>query len=88
MSKAILIINRPESCAECEIRFDDIYSNWCSYDNPEPNGVWIYVVEGTKPDWCPLRPLPEKIEGYNSIKHQWGEYEDGWNHCIDVILGE
>lgn len=88
MSKSILVIDTPESCAYCEIRFDDIYSNWCPYNNPEVDGVYKYVKQRTKPDWCPLRPLPEKIEGYDSIKRQWGEYEDGWNHCIDSILGE
>lgn len=88
MSKAILIIDMPSCCNECKLRFDDDYSYWCSYDNPEPNGVFQYVVNRTKPDWCPLRPLPGKIEGYDSIKQQWGEYEDGWNHCVDSILND
>ena len=62
MSKAILIIDMPNNCNECKIRFDDEYSNWCPYDNPEPNGVWQYVDNKTKPDWCPLKPLPEKYD--------------------------
>ena len=85
MKKAILVIDMPNSCNECKIRFDDEYSNWCSYDNPEPNGVWQYVEKGTKPDWCPLKEMPEKLEGNNSIKYQWGDYEDGWNHCLDLL---
>ena len=85
MKKAILVIDMPNSCNECKIRFDDEYSNWCPYDNPEPNGVWQYVEKGTKPDWCPLKEMPEKLEGNNSIKYQWGDYEDGWNHCLDLL---
>ena len=88
MNKSILVIDTPSHCGECQIRFDDIYSNWCSYENPEPNGVYKYVESKIKPDWCPLRPMPEKMTGYDSIKWQWGEYEDGWNQCIDAIMGE
>ena len=85
MKKAILVIDMPNSCNECKIRFDDEYSNWCPYVNPEPNGVWQYVEKGAKPDWCPLKEMPEKLEGNNSIKYQWGDYEDGWNHCLDLL---
>ena len=88
MSKSILVIDTPESCRECKIRFDDEYSNWCSYDNPEPNGVFEYVKNGNKPDWCPLKEVPDKLEGDNSIRYQWGDYEDGWNNCLAEILGE
>ena len=58
--KAILVIDMPSGCDECKIRFDDDYSNWYPYDNPEPGGVWEYTKKGTKPDWCPLKPAPEK----------------------------
>ena len=90
--KAILIIDMPESCNECKIRVDDDYSNWCPYDNPEPGGVWEYVNKGTKPDWCPLKPMPEKydIEAERNKPHDrdydW-EFEGGYNVCIDEILG-
>lgn len=88
MDKAILVIDMPSCCNECKIRVDDEYSNWCPYDNPEPNGVWKYVDNGTKPDWCPLKPVPKKLDGNDSIYYQWGDYEDGWNHCIDCIVDE
>lgn len=34
---------------------------------------------------CPLKAMPEKLKGDNSIKYQWGDYEDGWNHCLDLL---
>ena len=101
MNKAILVIDMPSCCNECKIRFDDEYSNWCPYDNPEPNGVFQYVENGTKPDWCPLKPMPEKIDvpaWDDSIKaknknaeevgmymYDRGHYR-GYNICIDKIL--
>jgi len=88
MDKAILVIDMPSCCNECKIRVDDEYSNWCPYDNSEPNGVWKYVDNGTKPDWCPLKPVPKKLDRNDSIYYQWGDYEDGWNHCIDCIVDE
>lgn len=88
MDKAILVIDMPSCCNECKIRVDDEYSNWCPYDNPEPNGVWKYVDNGTKPDWCPLKPVPKKLDVDDSIYYQWGDHEDGWNHCIDCIVDE
>ena len=90
MNKAILVIDMPKNCNECKIRFDDEYSNWCPYDNPEPNGVWKYVEKGTKPDWCPLKPLPEKEVNFGSpyfLYDEYGDgYTDGWNGCLNVIL--
>ena len=87
MSKAVLVIDMPKSCSECKIRFDDEYSQWCPYDNPEPNGVWRYVEKATKPDWCPLKPMPRMKFTY--IDHDSTEkasYNQGWNGCVNEIL--
>ena len=89
MNKAILVIDMPTCCNECKIRFDDEYSNWCSYDNPEPNGVFQYVENRTKPNWCPLKPVPDK-EYEGGTWTMSGYIEDGfpigWNACINEIL--
>ena len=81
MNKAILVIDMPDDCFEC---------NFCvelsAQDRCVATGKRIFTLG--KPDWCPLKELPEKMEGYNSIKWQWGEYEDGWNHCIDCLIDE
>ena len=90
MNKAILVIDMPSCCNECKIRCDDEYSNWCPYDNPEPNGVFQYVKTRTKPDWCPLKPLPEKYETDRSKcsdPFYEFEFEYGYNQCVDEILG-
>ena len=89
MDKAILVIDMPSCCNECKIRVDDEYSNWCPYDNPEPNGVWKYVDNGTKPDWCPLKPVPKKLYvGIDGIMDCTNDFPYGWNACINEILSK
>lgn len=39
-----------------------------------------------KPDWCPLKPLPEKITRVAVTDH-WNSIKAGWNNCIDAITG-
>ena len=84
MSKSILIIDTPEDCYGCNLCREDnqTYRPYCSIVYRDI----FYTHE--KPNWCPLKPIPKKIEGYDSIKQQWGEYEDGWNHCVDSILND
>lgn len=36
---------------------------------------------------CPLKPIPEKLEGNNFTYYQWGDYEDGYNDCLNDIIG-
>lgn len=50
------------------------------------------VCDG-KPDWCPLRPLPNKrilpedeVVGTNYGEEPW--FSDGWNACLDAMTGE
>lgn len=89
MVKAVLIMDdMPECCADC----------CCGYferDSKELNLICGATGEDAnnvgKPDWCPLRELPEKkvadkrlaisplTEGY--LK----DFEKGWNACLDAI---
>ena len=86
MSKSVLIIDTPSSCKECIMVYTGYHSDFCFVTRNIPSDVGHYVSTNTKPNWCPLKPLPDKMEGYDSIKWQWGEYEDGWNHCILLVL--
>lgn len=82
--KAILVIDMPNSCIECT----------CSDFNKQ-NVCQILVkpiddeTEGLdgKPDWCPLKPVPEK-QIYYTLNDYDNASMDGWNECIDTILGE
>ena len=82
MNKAILVIDMPKCCRECMCYVLGARYNFCEVAR------FAIFDNTTKPDWCPLKPLPEKMEGYDSIKWQWGKYEDGWNHCINNLIDD
>lgn len=98
MSKAILVIDMPSNCKECQFRVAKHYNLyeydfWCEVNNE--------MFKGLKKDFtpknfkCPLKPMPEKKHnngGYRVIDGtEWfydSEHDDGWNDCLDEILGE
>ena len=88
MAKAVLVMDMPECCADCA----------CSYferDSKELNLICGATGEDAnnvgKPDWCPLRELPEKKVADERLaispltEGRLNEFEKGWNACRDVI---
>ena len=89
MSKAILVMdNMPDKCGECEC-------SYCDYDDPHLNLICAVVgdnVSGSdKPDWCPLRPMPEKKPLKGNVSNIQRMMEEmgavSWNACIDAMIG-
>lgn len=83
MSKAVLVMDMPKSCCSCnmcnsndECILQDEDANFKASDS------WEELRKG-----CPLRELPEKKESYLDINNKKG-YCDGYNACIDELLGE
>lgn len=93
MTKAVLVIDMPESCFECNFLYCDGDTNLDSCQAREkarPVDSETYK----KPDWCPLRELPERMEicgTYNAAYYAKGgkmpSYKTGWNACLDAIEG-
>lgn len=88
MSKAVLVMDMPECCADCPCSFFE-------RDNPVLNLICGVAQEDAynvgKPDWCPLRELPEKREINHNKNHYissfWTDAKSvGWNACLDEIL--
>lgn len=77
MSKSVLVTDTPENCGKCKF----ISEFWCRAMNNRrvPNNDVI-------PNWCPLKPLPEKMTGVAQTDH-WNSIKAGWNGCIDEITG-
>lgn len=50
--------------------------------------VMSHVVKGTKPEWCPIKQIPEKKMCSMSICIDKEEYNKrkGWNECVDQLL--
>ena len=92
MAKAVLVMDMPEQvCQKCTLCYetkDDEYM-CCATGKLLP--------DGEKPDWCPLRELPEKKEEFElreckgSVKGTWKVpliENKGFNACLDEILKE
>lgn len=85
MSKAVLVMDMPESCYQCPFGNDDFECDVIG------SHVYIGFMSG-KPKWCPLRPMPEKKKTICYENDSWctvGEKTKniGWNACIDAIGG-
>ena len=86
MSKAILVIDMPKCCDECNLHYERDCADYCSIGNE-----YIDInVSKRKPDWCPLKEVPEKKEREIVQETYNGGYSHGivygWNACIDKIL--
>lgn len=91
MSKAILVIEMPESCDECDfcgkvrehvncckiIRNDQ---GLCKRIEPD-------AEEYKKPFWCPLKEVPPYKEFTDCDDSFDDGFKSGYNACIDEILG-
>ena len=78
--KAILVTDMPENCRECPCGDFNI----CSALVKTHTNKMLEQRE----DWCPLKPMPEKIEMTNYEDLGSIMYRNGWNKCIYTILGE
>lgn len=80
MSKSVLVMETPEDCESCVLH-GGIFHSFCKIN-------CRYIEDlSAKPDWCPLKPLPEKMTGVAQTDH-WNSIKAGWNGCIDEITGE
>lgn len=88
MSKAILVMDMPESCGTCYLaRIVNGNRVMCSIDRITSRDM-TEAMEN-KPDWCPLHPMPEKMQVCGKYPQTDGvvpSYKVGWNACIDAIL--
>jgi hypothetical protein len=91
MSKSVLVIDTSESCRDCDLKFTDEYSDYCPYKKTD---VFTYVHTNTKPNWCPLSPLPDPVNlrqyGNNTPLDTMGalnyQYAQGYNDFREEIL--
>ena len=84
MPKAVLVIDMPESCADCQLADDDPSGLYCV-----PEDEYYDGKESTedRASFRPLRKLPE-------YRHTIGKESEknriltntGWNACLDKIL--
>lgn len=89
MSKSVLVIDMPKYCIDCPCHFaDDTGAVICG---KESKPLIADDIQTYKPDWCPLRELPEKMQVCGKYPQPDGivpSYKMGWNACLDAITGE
>ena len=81
MSKSVLVIDTPENCDSC--MYIGTFHSFCKINCRDIKDT------SAKPDWCPLKPLPEKKEYVNptsSAKAKKNIIAVGWNTCINTIV--
>ena len=78
MSKSVLVVNTPRKCIGCQF-FGSTYYLHCILASGN-----IEDIE-SKPDWCPLKPLPEKNTAENDMTDYQCGMVDGWNACLKEI---
>ena len=92
MSKSVLLIDTPENCLDCQFCYelDEGVEACCSISDDDKDTSLMKKIDCEygycqgKPDWCPLKELPNK--------KNWGEIFNGnvkgWNDCLKEIIGE
>lgn len=92
MSKSVLIMNTPENCLDCQFCYelDEGVEACCSISDDDKDTSLMKKIDCEygycqgKPDWCPLKELPNK--------KNWGEIFNGnvkgWNDCLREIAGQ
>lgn len=93
MAKAVLVMDMPESCDMCDFADDTQpprYGERTLYCNAPGIGDDVTDYIACRPDWCPLRELPEKKEELPNENYEFGSlgkaFTSGWNACLDEIL--
>ena len=80
MAKGIIVVDDiPVICAECD--FAHLTQNK-QYFHCDAKNKTVY---NAKPDWCPIRLLPERAHHEDYCDN--GRYDKGWNDCLNEVLG-
>lgn len=83
MTKGIIVLNDiPVICAECDfasLKCSGKYL-WCNIKKEFCNS--------SKPDWCPIKEMPEKKEIKDAASMTSLGWIEGFNACLDEIEGK
>lgn len=90
MSKCVLVMDMPNGCENC-VMAKTRHSTDKNYCILTENNFYDDLQK--RPDWCPLKPMPEKKDicgTYNSEYYANGgmmpSAKIGYNACIDELL--
>lgn len=82
-------MDMPESCDMCDF-VDDMqpprYGEKTLYCGIPGMGEDVTDYIACRPEFCPLRELPEKEHNNNGYDEYSDGYDAGWNACLNKIL--
>ena len=92
MSKAILVMDMPDSCLDCRFcrEIDEGIEACCEImDEPDDSSLCRMIEDycQCRPSWCPLKNPPLEEEGSDCFDEFEDGYAQGWNDCIEEIFG-
>ena len=92
LQKVVLTMKDPLFCSNCPLAKPAGYNHngkWiCSIGHAGKSIEWVFepIDEDARcrPDWCPLKPMPE----HHLVWHddERGDYDKGYNSCLDELL--
>lgn len=86
MVKAVLVIDMPECCADCQLADDDPSGLYCVFADDYYDGS---DSSEDRASFCPLRKLPEKKETHTVLElHSNGQWSEGMKAGFNICLGE
>lgn len=86
MKKVVLLMNVPEKCLDCNLCVLDMDGSISCYYNKRE--ICSNVGENnSRPNWCPLKSLPEEDHENHYPDELEDGYADGWNDCLREIIG-
>ena len=77
--KAILVIDMPNSCEDCHLRFSGEPNEWCWVLKHGLDGI------NERPSWCPLKPMPDRMDYVHGADINVNMFANGWNSCLNEI---
>jgi len=78
MSKAILVMDMPESCSECNLHKDGYCQSKLKYTYGR--------IDECRASFCPVREVPQKADIKKAKTMTALTWYEGFNTCIDEIL--
>nr|DAT31579.1 MAG TPA: hypothetical protein [Caudoviricetes sp.] len=90
MAKAVLVMDMPKRCDECNLFLMIKQKNLglCLAGPPSGETNIEYNPkheESWRPDFCPLRELPEQEHNDNEYDEYSDGWDAGWNACLNEI---
>ena len=81
MAKGIIVLDIPETCWDCICCETNPFEEYCLVVQRATQSI------DSTPDWCPIKPMPERIEHKSRQGLLQEHMAVGWNACIDELMG-